>query len=276
MINNHSEIVNNDISLQDIVTIFLKSWKKILIGGIAGGILGGSYSLFIPPVYQATANIQVGKVANIDIEAPSVVVEKMKMPTYYSMNTFVSCNLNNSAEPGRILINKLNPTLSKSTPIISINYKDKSADQAKKCLESVLADIRKNQDEKASQLIENKKNLLANLNKELKAMNQFVTSIGLDSSNSNSTPSSSFFNNLITTRNTILLLQKDIGSLEIELKEPQTKSTHLTTPIHAPNLRVEPNRTSIVLSSIIAGCLLVLFFLLGRKTWLKLYKFESN
>ncbi len=157
MKDNDYEITNDEISLLEIVDFFKEGWKKILLGGVVGGTLSAGYALLLPNIYQATANIQVAKIANVDVEAPSVLVEKMKIPTYYSSNTFVSCKVENLADPGRVLANGLNPSLAKNAPIISIKYNGRTAEDAKKCLESVLVNIRKNQDEIATPILETKK-----------------------------------------------------------------------------------------------------------------------
>ena len=271
------EIANDEISLLEIVDFFKDSWKKILLGGVVGGTLGAGYALIAPSIYQATANIQVAKVANADVEVPATLVEKMKMPTYYSSNTFIECKAENSAEPGKAIANGLNPTLAKNAPIITIKYKEKSAEDAKKCLESVLADVRKNQDEIATPILQTKKNQLANLKQKLEAAEQILKALpskkpNFDFSDPKFSASTLLLATTLSKENEVKDLRTQINDLEIALAEPQTKSASLTAPIYAPNLRVEPKRTLITLGSGIASGVLVIIFLLGRKTWSNLQK----
>ena len=277
MKDNDYEIANDEISLLEIVDFFKDSWKKILLGGVVGGTLGAGYALIAPSIYQATANIQVAKVANADVEAPATLVEKMKMPTYYSSNTFIECKVENKAEPGKAIANGLNPTLAKNAPIITIKYKEKSAEDAKKCLESVLADVRKNQDEIATPILQTKKNQLANLKQKLEAAEQILKALppkkrNFDFPDSKFSASALLWATTLSKENEVKDLLTQINDLEIALAEPQTKSAYLTTPIYAPNFPIEPKRTLITLGSGIAGIMLVIVFLLGRKTSANLQK----
>ncbi len=277
MKDNDYEITNDEISLLEIVDFFKDSWKKILLGGVVGGTLGAGYALIAPSIYQATANIQVAKVANADVEAPATLVEKMKMPTYYSSNTFIECKVENSAEPGKAIANGLNPTLAKNAPIITIKYKEKSAEDAKKCLESVLADVRKNQDEIATPILQTKKNQLANLKQKLEAAEQILKALpskkpNFDFSDPKFSASALLLATTLSKENEVRDLRTQINDLEVALAEPQTKSASLTVPIYAPNLRVEPKRTLITLGSGVTSSFLVLILLLGRKTWAGLNK----
>ena len=157
MKDNDYEITNDEITLLEIVDFFKDSWKKILLGGAVGGTLGAGYALLSPSIYQATAYIQIAQIANTNLETPSSLVEKLKIPTYYFPNTFVSCNVEDLAESGKVLVNELNPRIVNNTNLISIKYKQRTTEEAKKCLESVLVDIRKNQNEIVTQLLETKK-----------------------------------------------------------------------------------------------------------------------
>lgn len=270
MKNNDYEIVNDQISLLEIVDFFKESWKKILLGGVISGTLGAGYALITPSIYQATANIQGAKVANADVEAPATLIEKMKMPTYYSSNTFIECKVENSYEPGKAIANGLNPTLTKNASIITIRYKEKSAEDAKKCLESVLADIRKNQDEIATSILQTKKNQLANLKQKLETGEKLLKTLNskkldFDFSEPKFSASTLLLATTLSKENEVKDLSLQIRDLEMSLAEPQTKSASFIVPVYAPNLRIEPKRTLITLGSGIAGGALIIIFLLGKK-----------
>jgi hypothetical protein len=96
-------ISEDEISLKDIIDFLVESWKTIVLGGVVGGLLGLGYGLIAPAKYQATANIQVAKVAGTDVEAPAVLIEKLKMPMYYSQKTYVACNVMDKHEPGEVI-----------------------------------------------------------------------------------------------------------------------------------------------------------------------------
>jgi len=269
--NEHNYITAEDeLSLTEVIDFFRESWKQILVSSIIGGTLGVGYDLISPSKYLAAAHIQVAKVAGSDVEAPNVLVEKLKMPMYYSQDTFTVCNLTEEKEPGVSIANRLKPTLSRNAPIISITYKDKSTEDAKKCLEGVLNDIRSNQNILAKPILETRNNQLANLKQKLESAEKIskVLSIknpSFDFSDSKFSASTLLLATTLNKENEIKDLRTQIRDSEIALAEPQTKEAFLTTPIYAPSVRVEPKRTMIVLLFGIAGLVLAIAYLLGRR-----------
>lgn len=266
---NNQSIKNmeDEISLTDIIDFFKESWKQLILGGVVGGAIGVSIALLSPSIYQATAYIQVAKIANADVEAPNILLEKLKMSMYYSQKNFSECKVENTTEPGKAISNGLKSTLANGVPIISISYKDKNIDDAKKCLESVLNNIRTNQNEIAKPILEQKKNQLSNLKQKLELAEQITKLLSSKKSifDSDTTFSSLLVVNTFSIEKEVINLRTQINDLEIALAEPQTKETYLITPINAPNMRVEPKRSQIALGSIIGGVFLAIGFLILRR-----------
>jgi hypothetical protein len=178
-----------------------------------------------------------------------------------------------------VIANKLNLTLVKNAPVIIIKYKEKFAEDAKKCLESVFADIRKNQDEIVSPIVKIKKNQLAGLKQKLEAEEQILKilrskKLNFDFSDQN-LAASILLATVLSSADKIGNLIIQINKLELELAEFQTSSTSLIVPIYAPNIRIEPKQTLITLGSGIAGGVLIIVFLLGRKTWSNLQNLKT-
>lgn len=263
MNNQNLENVEDNLSIAEVIDSIKKFWKGVALGGLIGGLLGIVAATIIPPKYQATANIQVGKVANVEIESPNVLIEKIKLPMYYSSNTFVECNVADLTEPGVALAKSLNPVVAKNAPIITISYKEKDITRAKKCLESVLVDIRDNQREISKPILDSKRNQLDNLRQKLVAAEEVIKSLttnkrNFDFSDSKFSASSLLLATSLGKENEIKDLRTQINDMEITLAEPQTKEAYLVTQIYAPNVRVEPKRTLIVLLASIIGCVLVI------------------
>ena len=275
MNNQQIEDVDDEISILEIVEFFTESWKRILFGGVVGGALGVSFVLLSPAMYQATANLQLGKVAGADVEPPNVVLEKLKMPTYFSAQTLVACGVEEPAESGTQIIKALNPTVLKGTPIIKISYKDKNIDQAKKCLESSLNDIRINQNGISEQIIRQKKNQLAKLRKELEAARLVSDALSsktktIDFSDAKAASSFILLRNALDKKNEFMNLNLKIDDLEPELAEPNTKEAYFATPIFAENTNGEQKKFLITLGSIIGGVVLTLGFLIVGRWWAKI------
>jgi uncharacterized protein involved in exopolysaccharide biosynthesis len=265
-------ISEDEISLKDIIDFLAESWKVIVLGVVAGGLLGLGYGLIAPAKYQATANIQVAKVAGTDVEAPALLVEKLKMPMYYSQKTYVACNVMDKLEPGEVIAKTLKPTLAKTAPIITISYREESREDAQKCLESVLDDVRSNQSLLAKPIFESKTNQLLNLKLKLESAEKIVkilpkNNAGFDFSDSKFSASTLLLATTLSKENEIKDLRTAINDLEIALLEPQTKEAFLTTPIYAPQKKVSPNRTMILVGGLVAGLFICLLLLMGKRVY---------
>jgi hypothetical protein len=270
----------DEISLKDIIDFLIESWKKIVLGGIAGGLLGLGYLVIAPAKYQATASIQVAKVAGIDVEAPALLVEKLKMPMYYSQKTYVACNLMDKHESGEVIAKTLKPILTKSAPIITISYREKSREGAQKCLESVLDDVRSNQSLLAKPIFESKANQLLNLKLKLESAEKLVkildkNNFSYDFSDSKFSASALLLATTISKESEIKDLRATISDLEITLVEPLTKETFLVTPIYAPHFRESSTSPTVLAASFFGGLFLALIFMMGQRGY-RAYKLSNQ
>ncbi len=264
--------LEDEISLKDIIDFLSQSWKAIALSGIIGGLLATGYAFITPPKYRATANIQVAKVAGTDVETPNILLEKLKMPMYYSMTSFSACNVMDSDEPGAVIAKNLKPTLSKTAPIISLSYIEESPEDAQKCLESVLNDIRNSQNFLAKPILESKKNQLTNLKQKLDDAERFVKVLpsknsSFDFSDTKFSASALLLVTTLNKENEIKDLRTQINDLEISLAEPQTKETFLTTRIYVPKQKFSPKRALILMGGLATGLFLGLLFMIGRQSW---------
>jgi uncharacterized protein involved in exopolysaccharide biosynthesis len=272
--------LEDEISIKDIIDFLVESWKVIALGGIIGGLVATGYVFITPPKYQATANIQVAKVADTDVETPSTLVEKLKMPMYYSTESYSACKVMDKVEPGEVIAKNLKPVLSKTAPIINFSYKEDSPIDAQKCLESVLNDIRRNQNLLAKPILESKKNQLSNLKQKLEAAERVIKilpnqSSNFDFSDTKFSASALLLATTLSKENEIKDLLTQINDLEIALLEPQTREAFLTTPIYAPKQKVSPKRALILMGGLAAGLFFGLFFMIGKRSF-HVYKESSQ
>lgn len=263
---------DQEISFKDIIDFLSESYKAIAFSGIVGGLLSSGFAFVTPPKYQATANIQVAKVANSDVEAPSVLVEKLKMPMYYSIESYSACNVIDAIEPGELIVKNLNPTLSKTAPIISFSYQEASLEDAQKCIESVLNHVRNNQNLLAKPIYESKKNQLMNLKKNLDVADAVIKDLlsknsGVDYSDSKFSPSALLITATLSKENEIKDLRTQINVLEIELLEPQTRETSLITPIYARKQKMSPQRSQILIGGVMVGIFLGILLVMGFRAY---------
>jgi uncharacterized protein involved in exopolysaccharide biosynthesis len=272
--------LEDEISLKDIIDFLLESWKSILSTSVLGVLGAVAYIAFTPNMYQATANIQVAKVAGTDVESPAILAEKLKMPTYYSQKTYSACNVMDDISPGEEIAKSLKPTLSKTAPIITVSYKEESPEIAQKCLESVLEDVRVNQKLLAKPIFDTKSYQLINLKQKLEAAEKTLKMLPSKNSNFDFTDSKFSASTLLlaTTlnkENEIKDLRTQVNDLEISLTEPQTRETFLAAPIYAPNQKVSPKRAIALVGGLVGGLFLGLILMMGLRAY-RSYKASSR
>lgn len=259
-----------ELSVGDIHAFFMDHWKTIVASAVIVTTIGTAYVLLATPKYKATANIQMALVANSPVEPPIILVEKLKIPTYYNSDTFSECGLNDKQLPGEFLAKQLNPELNKNAPIVTISYESRSPEESQRCINAILLDIRKQQDEIAQPIIEAKRSLLTSLKMKLDSAERIkrhfaARAINFDFSDTKFSATTLLFSTLLAKESEITELRDQIINLKIALSEPQTREAYLVEPIYSPNMQVSPKRTVTILVSMIAGiCIGVLLSLLSN------------
>ncbi len=266
----YSSIPEGEISLKDIVDFFIESWKTIVLTGLLGIIGSSAYLLVTPNQYEAVAHFQVAKVAGSDVESPALLLEKMKIPTFYTQKTFSACNSTEKIDPGVFIAKNLKPTLPKTVPIISITYKATSSEDAKSCLEGVLDDIRTSQNLLSKPILANKEIELLSMKQKLEESENYLKKLpnanfNFDFSDSKFSSSSLLLATTIMKQNEVKDLRLQIRQMEISLVDPQTKEAFLTTPIHTPQGKTSPRRAMTLMGGVMGGLLFGLLLMLVKR-----------
>lgn len=260
-----------EISLADVVQ-FLQEGKYWIISiAIACTLLGAVYAFLSTPKYEATANIEMASVAGTVIEAPNILGEKLKFPLYYSTDTYKACDVENEfPSPGQFLAAALMPVVSKNAPIVSIKFRAESISTSKKCLESVLSDVKKSQGILSKPMLDKKNSQLQMLLEKLEGVEKVLAQLPVgnkkfDFNDSQFSATALLLTTSLVKESEVSSLRNQISELQISLTEPQTRDTNLVTPIYASSKQVEPKRALVIVSSAIGGILLGLLFWAGRK-----------
>jgi len=170
-------VSENEVSLIDVYQ-FLKSGSTTLVVCSALGLtLGLTTAFILPEQFQASALIEPATVSKKEkdsivktsVESSAVLVEKMKLPTYYSDATIKACDLTDAVNLAQVLVRGLNPNVSRNSTYVSVTFKAESSAIAAACLESVLKDVIANQALLAQPLINNFDVALANAEQELQS-----------------------------------------------------------------------------------------------------------
>lgn len=274
-IDNQPMETDDEISLVDIAQ-FLIDNSGVFIRFVVGcGLLGAAYAFLAPPQYEATMNIQMAMVANNPVEPPAVLLEKMKLPLYFSETTWKKCDTEEDLTPSRTLTKKLNPVLNKQAPFIGFSYRDNSPLESQTCLLAVLEDIQLKQKRLSAPIIEQKKSYLETLKAKLataEQVSQYLNAQKRDFKFKDERFSASalILATSLSNEKEIKDLRNQITELEISLSSPQTQDTFLAAPIFASQQAVAPKKLLVISLALLIGVFAALLFLLGRTAWKKI------
>ena len=133
--------------------------------------------------------------------------------------------------------------MNKSAPFIGFSVQAQSTQEAKECLQAVVADIAAKQAEIAKPILDQKKTQIAQLEEKLNLAVE-TSKILTPNKLGTSFPDTQFASRALVLATTlsnsreIKDLTNQINDAKVSLEEPQTKATALPTPMYAPELAV--------------------------------------
>jgi len=234
---------DDEISAIDILLFLKASGLNVLLSTVVCFTASAAYYFAVPKIYEASATIKTTTVAGELTEPPAVLLEKIKLPMFFSMATLQACGTDGELSTHSKFIDKIKPTLHKSAPFISISARAQSTQEARACLEAVIGEIEKSQNEIAKTFIDQKKQKLAQLIYQLKLLEVAAKSIPTLKVPSNiSDPQLLAYTMLLSTSfansREIVELRKQILDLETDLSYPQTQLLSLASRIYAPEVSI--------------------------------------
>ena len=234
--------IDDEISLIDILLFLKASGRNVLISTIGCLLVGVAYYFAVPKMYEATASIQMAKVAGEVVETPAVLLEKIKLPLFFSSTALQACGSDGDLSAHSKFADKFKPAINKSAQFISLSAQARSTQEARACLDAVISEIQKSQNDLAKSVIEQKKLKLAQLSDQLKAAEEMAKSFPTTKANNNATDAHFFsLNNMVMSSNLANAsemsdLRRKINNLEAELIPPQTQPASLAAPMYAPEV----------------------------------------
>jgi uncharacterized protein involved in exopolysaccharide biosynthesis len=228
-----------EVSLIELLNFFYESRR--LIGLFTAACLGASGFLyvFLPNRYEATGTIQMSVIAGQPVELPQVVLEKIKLPLYFSHDTWAKCDTDEELAPSRKIAEKIHPILNKFAPFISFTIAGDSVVKAKECLEAVINDVKDKQEALATPILLQKNIQLKTLEDKLSQAEANVKQLesiqpNLSFKDEKFSASSLVMATKINSQSLIKDLKNQIEDLRIALLPPQTQPTNLASPIYCP------------------------------------------
>jgi hypothetical protein len=233
----------DEISLIDILLFLKASGGNILKSTCVCLLAGGAYYFSVPKMYESSATIELATVAGEQVETPAVLLEKMKVPLYFSPATLQACGSDGGLSSQAKFVNKIKPSINKVAPMLSFVTQAPSMQDAKACLNAVIAEVSSKQDAIASPLLEQKKQKLQQLIEQLKIQEETYKSLPPPRINNNLTDTQSTTAVLLVTLRKINIaeindLRLKISTLENSLMAPQTHPIALASSVYAPEVSV--------------------------------------
>ncbi len=237
----HPQQIDDEISLIDILLFLKASVRNVITSSIVCLLIGSAYYFAMPKMYEATATIQMAIVAGEAVETPAVLLEKIKLPLFFSATALQACGSDGDLSSHTKFADKLKPTLNKSAPLISLSAQARSTQEARICLDAVISEIQKSQNELAKPVIEQKKQKIAQLSNQLKLAEDMAKSFPTTKYNNSATEAQFSARTLVMSHSLVIAteisdLRSKINALENDLIPPRTQPPSLAAPIYAPEV----------------------------------------
>jgi hypothetical protein len=176
---------DDEISLTDIILFLQASFSNIVKSLVVCLFAGGIYYFSIPKMYEASAAFEMATVAGEPVETPATLLEKMRLPLYFSPATLQACGSDGGLSSQAKFVDKIKPSINKSAPMVSFVTQAPSTQEAKACLNAAIAEVSNNQDAIAKPLLQQKKQKLQQLSEQLKLTEEIGKTITVPKGNSN-------------------------------------------------------------------------------------------
>lgn len=273
---NENEMMQDDeISLFDLWERLRDGWKVIaggLVLGIAGAVAG---IVVIPPKYEATAILQIGKVAGVSIEAPEIVVQRIRQPAFLvavaeaAADTPWSQRLH--ANPSGD--NTVTPSVVKGTPLLSIVATGETLDQAAKRINLTVERLRGSHEEIGNPLIRKINGDMAVTREKLKAAELEFAELSKGSTGGTTLRDAQFAPVALVTslrvqkQADIFGLRQQLIAAENSLLPPATEPTRPLEMVFAPEIPVSPKKSLLLALGSIGGLLAGVLWVFMSDAW---------
>jgi uncharacterized protein involved in exopolysaccharide biosynthesis len=265
MQNKTQQTASSEISLKDIVDFFKRNKWRIVIGGLAGLLLASAYVLVAPKKYEARWQLQMAQYMNCNTntntnsEEPAELVQRLRMPTSYSLDVRVSCGVQEDGDSKDYLDGNLKVEVVKNVAnAVDMKIVAKSTDQAKKCAEEMVAMIVTQQHSLIEEHMAGRQEQLRQYQQALREEQQQLETI-----------KRSEIGNFgyLAKLDKLSWLRTRIDALLVESSMSQMHPARLVQPIYVPNKPASPKVGLAFLFGALLGLMLGILYALGREGW---------
>lgn len=261
----------DEISLKDIIDFLVESWRTIVLTGLLGVLASAVFLIITPNQYQATLQIQMAQIGasnnnsnnntnplGVNIEEPSLLIARLKLPTTYSSEVIKACGFENASTPSESLVSSLKVSVVKDvSSIVELKINRDSKEIAINCAQGLFESIKDFQNQILKPYIEESKALL------VKYESRFANAQSLVSraDKSGAALSAAY----LASRDEVKFLIEEIFRLNTFIANAEARQAKLVSPIYVADSPVFPKKTISLIIGLMAGLFLGLLFLIGKK-----------
>lgn len=265
-----NEFIDDEISVKDLIDFLARSWKIILTSGAIGLFLAIGYLWITPPVWEATAQIQMAQISvpnnpqRVNVEEPNALISRMRIPTKYHEAVMKICGLDSQANATETMVNlvRLAPIKGLNS-VVELKIALQSRERVHACAESVFQIVKTSQEDITNPLIEDAQRKLADYAKRLLALREVVARA--DRSNAS-------FIAYFEARDEIRYLIDETMKLQELIYSKEKYKTKLVAPIYVAEQPIAPKTKKSLLVGSLAGIFIGILGLLVRKFFTKYKK----
>ncbi len=188
---NSSGTGSREIKLAEVVRFLSGTWKGMVGGAVFGGVIGLTYLAFVSQIYEAYTIVRMAQVPalsaggayeKLSIEAPGLLVDRLKVPSIYPDEVIESCGWH-AHLTGEELLRRVSFTARNSEGVVSISIRADAPSTAKKCLAAVFEMIHNLQVTESQSIIDRLQRQLDDLQERMTDSREHIASLAKTSSN---------------------------------------------------------------------------------------------
>lgn len=261
--NTTQEFADNNNLIDELHDFSKENWKTLLVFALLGMGVGAVTAFSLPEKFEATAAIQSGTVLKVPIEDIGGLLARMKIPSYYSDGTIAACGSDNVAS-------QVSPRAVRNSALVLISHRAVTPELAKRCLEAVLSDVRKNQETDLQLSLKAIKEEISLAKDTLVKREKFIEDLGrvvVNFKDSKIEVLPFFLLIYQDKQDEIEALGKQIFEITLNSTAPHTGHAAFAAPIHSPNNPVEPKRVVITVMSTLGAVFIGVLSIFFRRRY---------
>ena len=262
-----NQSLEDEISLKDIIDFLMGSWKTTLGFGLLGLLGSIGFLATTPNQYEAVAQIQMAQISasntntnplGVNVEDPSLLMARLKMPSTYSAVEIKSCGLKSKKMSAESIVAMSKFSLVKGAgSIIELKIRMESREEAVICAQTIFESIRESQNQIIKPYIQEAQVLLKKYQARLKEAQELVTR----ADKSGAALSAAYLAN----RDEVKFLTDESIRLNTFITAGDSRQAKLISPIYASEAPVLPNKKITLIVGLLAGLFLGLLLAMIHK-----------